>query len=70
MTTIRVAGATPNVTISARESIWMPCMLAAFRRRAANPSSASKIIAEKIRIALCARISDASVAPSRMYMRS
>ena len=51
-----VAGATPKVTMSARESIWIPCMLAALRIRAANPSSASKTIAKRIRIALVARI--------------
>ena len=56
MMTTRVAGATPKVTMSARESIWIPCMLAALRIRAAKPSSASKTMAKRMRIALVARI--------------
>ena len=54
-----VAGATPKVTMSASESIWMPCMLAALNSRAAKPSNASKIIAQQISTALVANTDSA-----------
>ena len=45
--------------MSASESIWMPCMLAALNSRAAKPSNASKIIAQQISTALVANTDSA-----------
>ena len=60
---INTAGAAPKLIASHRESSWAPNGLARLAHRAALPSSASKIMARKIRPA--AANSDEAGSPPR-----